>query len=356
MFERPSDRESVKQVHDLYFKKQNPIPSSRPVPKQPKWGRKEKLITILFPFAVILFFLLIIRVGAQTEPTSCVSVNPGGATRFAMRYLPPSEQIVDLVDHSLDQGWPNEQRPWLDVSYGVRDPATEGGRSTRVDCATGHEVPAGLLGEGYGVPAPLHGGERAKLRAQGECQSRINRGERVYWEEEHGHCHDLPPDEEAKKAAREAAEERARKEQAWSDYEYQKNLAETNCASAGISPCPLPTKPPFPKPCRHSTNPRVSSDCGIGHHITPVPQAHLIVGPAPIAPKDREEILRRGQEDNRRRGGGDDDDDEDDQEELDRRIREGASRGQDVDKEKTEYRKKYGNPCRWVNGRVVCIH
>lgn len=56
------------------------------------------------------------------------------------------------------------------------------------------------------------------------------------------------------------------------------------------------------------------------------------------------------------RDDDDDDDDDDDREDLDRRIREGAARGRDVDKEKTEYRRRYGNPCRWVNGRVVCIH
>ena len=84
-----------------------------------------------------------------------------------------------------------------------------------------------------------------------------------------------------------------------------------------------------------------------------MPRPQIVVGPAPIAPADRREILRQGRQENNR---DDDDDEQDDQEDLDRRIREGSARGRDVDKEKDEYRRRFGNPCRWVNGRVVCIH
>lgn len=50
------------------------------------------------------------------------------------------------------------------------------------------------------------------------------------------------------------------------------------------------------------------------------------------------------------------DDDDDDKENLNRRILEGAARGEDVDKDKDQYRRLHGNPCVWVGGVVVCSH
>ena len=75
----------------------------------------------------------------------------------------------------------------------------------------------------------------------------------------------------------------------------------------------------------------------VKNQATPVPR--------PTAPPRRNN--------NRRRGNNDDDD----REELDRSIREGAARGDDVDEEKDEYRRKYGNPCVYVTPtRIVCAH
>ena len=34
----------------------------------------------------------------------------------------------------------------------------------------------------------------------------------------------------------------------------------------------------------------------------------------------------------------------------------GSARGEDIDDLKNEYRRKYGKPCREVNGRIVCVH
>ena len=165
-----------------------------------------------------------------------------------------------------------------------------------------------------------------------------NKRQTHYWSASDGTCQlrrHIREANEADRRAREAADE-----------------ARRLCELRNNCPTVVPDHPG--RRCRdgtHHDGHAVSNDCGLGRHITPTPVPRLIVGPAPIAPADRREVLRQG-----RQGNDDDDDDEDGQEDLDRRIREGAARGRDVDKEKNEYRRRFGNPCRWVNGRVVCVH